>query len=98
MYDWQKEIPGFREAWKWAHDEAGGDIWEDQLLAHSKNFPVATIVGLKMRKRFIENTGATGQTPIQIQIINVHAPGEPTIQTIKAGPCIDLLSPPADTG
>ena len=35
---------------------------------------VATIVGLKMRKRFVENApGGTG-APVQVQVINVILP------------------------
>ena len=60
ILEWRKRYPDFDEAYNGAY-EAGTDTYEDRLytLAHSDNEKVAataTIVALKMRKRFVERT------------------------------------------
>ena len=100
-YAWKTEYPDFAAAWQNAVDGAGGDIWEDRLLAISQQDTqlnaagVATIVGLKMHKRFIENApGGTG-APVQVQVINVVLPpGAPVPQSLPGAGTIDLLPPP----
>ena len=87
VYDWKKQFGEFELAWQTIVDGPAGDIWEEQLLEHSKHYPVATIVGLKMRKRFIENQ--VSGVPVQVQVINVIMPP----QSIGKGPVIDALSP-----
>ena len=88
-YAWKTEYLDFAAMWQDAVEGAGGDIWEDRLLAISQQNSqlgaagVATIVGLKMRKRFVENQ--VSGVPIQVQVINVIMPGK--------GPVIDALSP-----
>jgi hypothetical protein len=102
VYRHKQEYPSFAAAWASAVEFQAGDIWEDRLHAISQSDKhlgaavTATIVGLKMRKRFVENA-PVGNQPVQVQIINVVR-GETTNTTtmIDNVPARAELPPPAD--
>ena len=59
---WRHENPEFDEAVAYALRESAADVYEEHLLTESKKgIPASTIVGLKMKKRFVEETKVTSQ-------------------------------------
>ena len=60
---WRHEDAEFNAAVEYALRESAGDVYEEHLLTQSKKgIPTSTIVGLKMKKRFIEETKVTTQS------------------------------------
>ena len=68
VYDWKAKDADFATALKAAYEE-GGDWYEDKLSSQADDGnTTATIVGLKMHKRFIEKqqTEHTGEVVLKV--------------------------------
>lgn len=75
VYDWRDKSPDFANDWEDAW-ESGGDWVEDKLRERmEKGDTTAIIVGLKMRRRFIDRQEHTGEGGGEVKIRVIYGDG-----------------------